>query len=136
MPDLGSTEMSMLWWSIVLGLVHIALAATVNVGAKGLPWAAGPRDDPGKPLGTTAGRLDRSLKNFLETYPLFVAAVLLGGMAGKHGSMGAMGAEIYLIARVVYIPAYIIAIPFVRTLIWTASVVGIVMVLLSAWPGM
>ncbi len=136
MPDLGSTEMTMLWLSIALGLVHLAVTATASVGVKGLPWAAGPRDDPGKPLNAMAGRLDRSFKNFLETFPLFAAAVVMGAIAGKHGAMGATGATIYLWARLIYIPAYLVAIPFVRTLIWAASLVGIVMVLLSAWPGM
>lgn len=136
MPDLGSTEMTMLWLSIALGLVHLAVTATAGVAIKGLPWAAGPRDDPGKPLDAMAGRLDRSFKNFLETFPLFAAAVLVGIVTGKHGALSATGAQMYLWARLIYIPAYLIAIPFLRTLIWAVSLAGIVMVLLAALPGM
>ena len=33
------------------------------------------------PLGGTAGRLDRALRNFLETFPLFAAAVLIAALS-------------------------------------------------------
>jgi len=47
----------------------------------------------------------------------------------------ALGAQIYIWARLLYVPAYVIAIPFVRTLIWLASLVGILLVMSAIWPG-
>src|SRR5579871_1481892 len=118
MPDLGSTEMTMLWLSIVLGLVQIAISATMGTAARGAPWALGPRDEPGAPVGNLAGRLERALRNFLETFPIFAVAVLMAAALSKHGQMSALGAQLYFWARLVYVPVYAIGIPIIRTLVW------------------
>jgi hypothetical protein len=39
-----------------------------------------------------AGRLERALRNFLETFPLFATAVLLVQITGRNGRMSAIGA--------------------------------------------
>jgi uncharacterized MAPEG superfamily protein len=130
-----STELQMLFCAIALGIVQLLIAVLASVGARGMPWAAGPRDEPGAPIGKIGGRLERAYRNFLETFALFAAAVLLAHVLDKTTANSALGAQIYLWARVLYIPAYVFAIPFVRTLIWMASLVGIVMVMSAIWPG-
>lgn len=130
-----STELQMLFCAIALGIVQLLIAVLASVGARGMPWAAGPRDDPGAPIGKMGGRLERAYRNFLETFALFAAAVLLAHALDKTTANSALGAQIYLWARVLYIPAYVFAIPFLRTLIWVASLVGIVMVMSAIWPG-
>jgi uncharacterized MAPEG superfamily protein len=100
-----------------------------------MPWALGPRDDAGAPLGKIGGRLDRAYRNFLETFPFFAAAVLLAHALDKSTSTSVLGAQIYIWARVLYIPAYVFAIPFVRTLIWVAGLAGIAMVMLAGLAG-
>ncbi|HWA91388.1 MAG TPA: MAPEG family protein [Rhizomicrobium sp.] len=131
----ASVELQSLFCAILLGLVQLVLAVLPSLGARGLPWAAGPRDDPGKPLGIHGGRLDRAYRNFLETFAFFAAAVLLAHAMGKSTPNSVLGAQIYLWARVLYVPAYVFGIPFVRTLIWAASLAGILMVLSAIWPG-
>ena len=128
----GSTEIQMLLWAVVLGLVQLAIATTLSVLQRGLPWAAGPRDTAGAPLGLIAARLDRAFQNFRETFVYFAVAVLVVTALGKTNANSALGAEIYLAARVLYVPIYAAGLPFVRTLLWTAAVIGIVMVLLAA----
>jgi len=86
-------------------------------------------------LGKTGARLDRAYKNFLETFPFFAGAVLLDHALGKSTSTSVLGAQIYLWARVLYVPAYVIAIPFARTICWTVGLVGILMVMSPVWPG-
>lgn len=130
-----TVEMQSLFCAILLGLVQMVLAVLPSVGARGLPWAAGPRDEPGAPLGTIGGRLERAYRNFLETFVFFAAAVLLAQALDRHTPNSALGAQIYLWARVLYVPAYLISLPFVRTLVWTASLVGLLMVLSAIWPG-
>jgi len=130
-----STELQMLFCAIALGIVQLLIAVLASVGARGMPWAAGPRDEPGAPIGKIGGRLERAYRNFLETFALFAAAVLLAHALDKTTTNSALGAQIYLWARVLYIPAYVFAIPFLRTLIWMASLVGIVMVMSAIWPG-
>src|SRR5690606_3449783 len=71
-----TTELCMLLWSVVLGLVQIALAASCSFGQRGLDWIVSARDEVKPPLVGIGGRLDRARANFLETFPLFAAAVL------------------------------------------------------------
>jgi uncharacterized MAPEG superfamily protein len=130
-----STELQMLFCAIALGIVQLLIAVLASVGARGMPWAAGPRDEPGAPIGRMGGRLERAYRNFLETFALFAAAVLLAHALDKTNHASVLGAQIYLWARVLYIPAYVFAIPFLRTLIWMASLAGILMVMSAIWPG-
>ena len=135
MPDLGSTEFTMLWASAVLGVVYLLAAVVPSVLARGMPWALGPRDEPGADAGKVGGRLDRAWKNFLETFPLFVAAILVESSVVQDSTLGAIGAQLYFWGRVAFLPIYALGLPVVRTLAWTVSLVGIVMVLAAALPG-
>ena len=123
-----SMELQMLVWSVVLGVAQIALAATFCTQQRGLAWNAGPRDDQPAPLTGVAGRLDRASHNFLETFPFFAVAVLALSLTQRGNAETAMGAQLYFWARVVYVPAYAAGISYVRTLIWAAALVGLVMV--------
>jgi uncharacterized MAPEG superfamily protein len=131
-----SMELQMLFCAIALGIVQLLIAILASVGGRGMPWAAGPRDDARAPLGKMGGRLERAYQNFLETFPFFAAAVLLAHALDKSNHNSVLGAQIYVWARLLYIPAYVFAIPFLRTLIWIAGLVGIVMVMSAIWPGM
>ena len=123
------TELQMLAWAIALGLVHLMLDAAMKTSERGLAWNASARDDGAKPLGKVAGRVNRSWKNFLETFPMFAAALLAVVLAGRTGEQTALGAQLYFWARLAYIPAYAAGIPYVRSLIWAVSLVGILLVL-------
>lgn len=126
-----TTELCMLAWSVVLGLVQITLAATCSVGQRGLGWAAGARDEVKPPLVGIGGRLDRARANFLETFPLFAAAVLAAHLLQQHDGMTVLGAQLYFWCRLAYVPVYAAGIPYLRTLIWAASIVGIVLLVLA-----
>ena len=135
MGGIGSVAMQMLWLSIVLGLVQLVMAVLPSVTARGLPWAAGPRDEPGAPIGKIGGRLERAFRNFLETFVFFVAAVLMAEVLGRHAASIGLGAQIFFWTRLAYVPAYAAGIPFLRTLLWAGSIVGIVMVLAGVCSG-
>jgi uncharacterized MAPEG superfamily protein len=88
-----------------------------------------PRDEGHRPGNVYAGRTARALANLLETYPAFVALALALVISGKTGGIGAIGAEIYLAARVLYLVVYAAGVSVVRTLLWAASIVGLIMML-------
>jgi len=130
-----STEMQMLFCAIALGILQLLIAVLASVGGRGMPWAIGPRDEAGAALGKVGGRLERAYRNFLETFPLFAAAVLLAHALDRSNGTSVLGAQIYVWARLIYVVAYVIAIPFLRTIVWLAALVGIVMVMSAIWPG-
>jgi uncharacterized MAPEG superfamily protein len=124
-------ELRMLALAVVLGLVQIVAAAQAKNRQNGLQWTAGPRDEPRPPLTGTAGRLDRALANFLETFALFAAAVLITHAVGRHDWMTVWGSQLYFWARVAYVPLYVFGVTLVRTLAWTVATLGIILILLS-----
>jgi uncharacterized MAPEG superfamily protein len=131
---MGMTETTMLLWSVVLGLVQIAVAAMAGSNDVGMPYNLSARDEPPpKSLGKLAGRLARAANNFRETFGLFAVSVILVILLHRQNNVSALGAELYFWARVVYVPVYALGIAVVRTLVWTISIVGVVMVLLAAF---
>jgi uncharacterized MAPEG superfamily protein len=90
--------------------------------------ALGPRDDQ-PPLTRIGGRAERALANMHEALPVFLTLALLNLILGT-GDMATTGATVFLVARVLYVPAYLAGVIGVRTLIWIASVVGLVLMLI------
>ena len=125
-------ELQMVLFSVILGLVHIAVAAVLTVGQYGARWSASARDAAMPPLQGVAARCDRALKNFLETFALFVAAVLAARLAGADGDLVALGAQLYFWGRLAYLPVYALGIPYLRSVIWLVATAGIVVVLVAA----
>lgn len=126
-----SLELSVLAWGCVLALVHIFAAAAVKTRQYGVAWNIGARDAALPEPDPVVGRLTRAQANFFETFPVLIAAILLVEATGRTGSGTAAGALIWLVARIVYLPLYAAGVPVLRSLVFGASVFGIVLVL---WP--
>ena len=116
-----SIEIRMLAWAILLGIVQLLLAAASVTAQRGLKWNAGARDAPLPPPPGVAGRLDRALRNFLETFPFFAAAVLAVVAMGKGSAHTALAAQLYFWARLAYVPLYAAGVPYLRSLVWVLS---------------
>lgn len=115
--------------SVVLLFVHIALQGRFVTRERGLTWNAGPRDEDQPPLGKLAGRAQRALDNYKETYPAFVGLALALVAVGRADGLGATGAWLWLAARVVYVPLYMFGVPWLRTAVFGVSVAGLILML-------
>jgi len=124
-----STELKLLALSVVLGFVHIVLASHAASFQYGYRWTATARDRPMPPLEGVAGRLERAARNFLETFPLFAAVVLLAHVAGKESALTWWGANLYVWARVAYLPLYVSGVFLLRSLVWNIAAFGIFLIL-------
>jgi uncharacterized MAPEG superfamily protein len=124
-------ELRILAFSVVLGFVHIVAASQSASWQRGYRWTAGARDEAVPPLTGVAGRLDRALRNFVETFPLFAATVLAAHAAGRHNALTAWGVELYLGARVLYLPLYAAGVYLVRSLVWNVAALGIILLLVA-----
>ena len=125
-----SPELHFLLFSVVLTFVQVLVAAAAANQVVGLTALAGNRDDVPAMTGF-AGRAKRAHLNMLENMVLFSALVLIAVVAQKTNAMTALGALIFFWARLLYAVIYLIGIPWLRTLAWAVSVVGMIMV---AWP--
>jgi uncharacterized MAPEG superfamily protein len=121
----------MLALSVALGLVQVVAASHFASFQRGYRWTASSRDEPVEPLRGVAGRLDRALRNFLETFPLFAAVVLSAHAAGLHNEFTEWGAQLYFWGRVAYLPLYAAGVPLVRSLVWNLAAAGILLFLIA-----
>ena len=126
-----STELVMLGCAIALVLLQIVLQASAGAIFLGLSYLMGPRDENKTVENVYCGRINRALHNILETFPLFAALAVALAVTGRTGGNAALGAQIYLWARIIYVPVYVFGIPVLRTIVWAVSIVGIVMMLVA-----
>ena len=123
--------MRMLTLSVVLGIVQIIAASHAASLQRGYRWTASPRDEKVEPLRGVAGRLNRALRNFSETFPLFAAAVLAAQLTGTHNALTVWGAQLYFWARVAYVPLYAAGVPLIRSLVWNVGTIGIMLLIVA-----
>ena len=131
-----TTELAVLAWACLLAILHLWLPIRAKTRQFGLKWNMGPRDEaPEAPAAPSpvAGRLERAQANYYESFPLIAAAILIVSVADLETRWTAIGAILWLAARVAYLPLYAFGVPVLRSLVWTASVIGLLMVL---WPAL
>ena len=118
--------LSLVVCTAVLTWLMLLVASLIRARAwtpKGLMLAFGNRAD--LPEATQlAGRDQRAASNTLEDFVLFASLALTAQLAGATGERVLMGAEVFLWARIAYIPVYLLGVPFLRTAVWAVGVVG------------
>jgi uncharacterized MAPEG superfamily protein len=124
-----SPDLTYLLLSTVLCFVQMLIAAAGADQQVGLPILAGNREGLPEITGW-AGRAKRAHANMVENLVLFAALVLVATVAGKANATTAIGAAIFFWARIAYAVVYLIGVPWLRTLVWFVSVIGMAMI---AW---
>ena len=114
---------------LALYMVQIFLQETSRFGFD-MRGIVGNRDDLPE-MSIVAARLDRAKNNMLEALPIFLALALLAMVTGHDTRDVKSAALVFLVARVVYVPAYLSGIPMFRSLVWLIGTAGLAMM---AWP--
>lgn len=86
----------------------------------------GPRDHQ-RPFTVVGNRATRALANMHEALPVFLALALMDMIVGTAAATALTGGWLFFVARLLYVPAYLAGIPVLRTLIWVAGWMGLVM---------
>ncbi len=123
------TEILIAAWGAVLLLVHIFGAGHLKTKQYSANWNVGARDAVLPPVTGVAARVDRALRNFLETFPFFAAAVLAVVVLERDDASTALGAQCYFWARLAYVPLYAAGVPYLRTVVWGVSLWGLLQLL-------
>jgi uncharacterized MAPEG superfamily protein len=96
-----------------------AIPANLELGTR---YTGGSRDfAPDKPMSKRTARLGRALQNHFEGLILFGIAVTIVTVSDQSTSVTAACAWLYLLARVVYIPAYAYGLNPWRSVIWAVG---------------
>jgi uncharacterized MAPEG superfamily protein len=120
-------ELMYLTWAVALTVVQMLVAVSGATLQVGLPKLAGNRDGL-PPYTGWVGRAYRAHHNMLENLVLFAALVVVAVLSNKTNSTTLLGAQIFLWARVAYAVIYLAGIPWLRTLAWTVSVIGLILI--------
>ncbi|MFT4012869.1 MAG: MAPEG family protein [Paracoccus sp. (in: a-proteobacteria)] len=129
-----AAETAALGLAALLQAVQIGLAGQSMNRDVGASWNAGPRDDQPQ-LSARTGRLRRAVNNHFEGLILFTIAVVLVTLTDSSNGLTGLCAWLYLIARLLYVPAYAYGWTPWRSAIWAlgflATLVMIVTSLIS-----
>jgi uncharacterized MAPEG superfamily protein len=120
-------ELVWLLWAVALTFAQMLVAVSGATLQVGLPALAGNREGL-PPFTGWAGRADRAHHNMLESLVLFAALVLIAVVSGKTNATTLLGAQIFVWARLAYAVVYVAGIPWLRTLVWLVSVVGMILI--------
>jgi uncharacterized MAPEG superfamily protein len=120
-------ELVLLAASVVLGIVHIIIVSHLQSWQRGYRWTASSREHSVAPLTGVAGRAERALRNYLETFPFFAAAILVATVTNTHNWLTVWGAHFYFWGRIVYTILYMVDLPLARSLAWNIPTIGILM---------
>ena len=120
-PDLTTLALS---GFALITLAHVGTHSMLLKASVGNAWTTGPRDTPATP-GPLAARAGRAMRNFLETAPAFLALMLAAHAAGATGALITIGTVAYLAGRAAYLPAYLSALPWARTICWLIAGIGL-----------
>lgn len=124
------SELMLLAWAVVLTFVQMLVAVSGATLQVGLPMLAGNRDNCPAFTGWVA-RAYRAHHNMLENLVLFATLVLIAVIAGKTNPTTLLGAQIFFWARVVYAAVFLAGIPWLRTGVWTVSMIGLILIFLQ-----
>jgi uncharacterized MAPEG superfamily protein len=118
------------------GLLQVAqfilMAVPVNIDL-GTRWTMSSRDNaPSQTLSPTSARLKRALENHFEGLILFTLAVVVITLSGQSTTVTAICAWSYLLARVLYVPAYAFDLTPWRTIVWSIGFLATVLMLIAA----
>jgi uncharacterized MAPEG superfamily protein len=128
MPSHMTAELALLAGSIILGIVHIIIVGHLQSWQRGYRWTASAREASVPPLTGAAGRNERALRNYLETFPFFAAAVLAAIATNAHDWLTVWGAHCYLWGRIAYAILYAADLPLARSIVWNIPTIGILMI--------
>ena len=113
-------EIKVLGFAALLQFVQFVLMAVpVNIQL-GPRYTGGNRDEEQRAVGV-AGRFKRALDNHFEGLILFTIAVVVVVLGNASSPTTEACAWVYLVARVLYVPAYASGIFLIRSLIWSVG---------------
>jgi uncharacterized MAPEG superfamily protein len=120
-------DLKILVWVVALTFIEVVVATLAAMGQVGLPTLAGNREGM-RPLEGFAGRAQRAYRNMLETLPIFIALVLVAQVANKADATTLLGAQLFFWGRLAHAVIYVAGLPWLRTLVWLVSVVGLILI--------
>ena len=115
-----AVELQVLGYAALLQFVQFVLMAVPVNLQMGVSYTAGARDVQRQPEGVP-GRLHRAMNNHFEGLILFSIAVVVVVLGDASTAFTEKAAWTYLLARILYVPAYAAGVFMLRSLVFTVG---------------
>src|SRR5262249_8196973 len=120
-------ELQLLVWSAALTLLQCLIAVTGAMLQVGLPTLAGNREKMPEIIGW-AGRAARAHGNMPPSPVLFAPLGLGAEATGQPHARTALRPHPFFWGRIAYALVYMAGVPWLRTAVWTVSIIGLVLI--------
>jgi uncharacterized MAPEG superfamily protein len=130
MPNEMPMEINLLIWATALTFIQMLVAAIGSMSQNSLITLVGNRENLNKTNGWAA-RAQRAHKNMLENIVLFAILVLATKITGTSNELTILGAQLFFWGRVAFFVIYVIGVPWIRTVAWGTSIVGLILIFLE-----
>lgn len=126
-----TTELYILALAGLLQVAQVALYSVIGNLQIDKRTVFGPRDAQIE-LPTATGRAHRAMNNHFEGLILFTLAVVVVTLSDQSSTVTELCAHIYLISRLLYIPAYLQGLAPWRSIIWLVGFSATAIMLIAA----
>ena len=111
--------------SFLLVIIQLTIPLLIDLltGNTNLTYLLSSRDSSSKPS-IYAQRANRASRNLLETLPIFIGITILSLIREVDNSSIAL---LWLILRIIYVPIYVLGINDLRTGVWAASLICLIL---------
>jgi len=113
---------------IALYFGQLFLPSLIRIPQIGISRYVGSRDDlPELPV--IGQRASRAFNNLRESFPLFLGLAIINMLGASVPADAILGAQMFVLARVVYLGFYLGAMPWGRSLVWGVGFLGLLFML-------
>ena len=120
-------ELMWLVWAVALAFVQVLIAVSGAFTQVGLMKLVGNREDMPKLTGWV-GRAERAHLNMIVNLVLFASLELAVAVLGKGNATTMLGSSLFFWFRVAYAVVYLAGLPWLRTLTWVGSIIGLLLI--------
>ncbi|MEL6691730.1 MAG: MAPEG family protein [Pseudomonadota bacterium] len=120
-------ELQVVVWTTVILAALIGFQGGLVPVNQGLVWGLGNRDEA-RDKSELQARTARTVANHIEGMTVFVPLALVVSISDLSSTLTIWGAGLYLLGRVLFAPLYLIGVPYLRSMAWSVSLVGILMI--------
>lgn len=120
-----SSELNILAFYGLYTALILILRTTGAQSQLGMAYLLSSRDEHRTLTGISA-RLDRAFNNSIVAMTLFAPAILILAAKDAFDASTLTAAQVFLLARVLYVPAYGLGLTGIRTLLWVAGLAATV----------
>lgn len=123
---MGIELQAVVWTTVILAALIGFQGGLVPV-FQGFAWGLGNRDEV-RTKTELQSRTARTVANHIEGMMVFVPLALIVVISDLSSTLTVWGAGLYLLGRVLFAPLYLIGVPYLRSLVWGVSLIGILMI--------